>query len=338
MSGRGHRPSLSERVYEALLLMYPKGFRNAYGPQMVQVFGDLCREERERAGLIGLALLWARTVLDLLRTAASERTRAATGATFVIPVAGSPRMVRWGGVAAISGAVLSFVATALTVSSVAYLKEPIFNALLAYQDGGSGYSPFIVLLHPNVSTLLSVLALVLFVTAFIGLYAIVSRRAGGTALFGGILMCVGFAMFAVFAASNAYRMAAIFGGQLGLHGTDPLQVVADLALPAFLVGALLLSFAVARTWALGPWSMLPLLLMFAGTVLRLVLIRSGLPVQHLPHAVQEGVVTLLIVHAPELVTNTGWVLLGWVMWRRSDEAPANSGMPAAILEGSGTEE
>ena len=200
MSGRGHRPSLSERVYEALLLMYPKGFRNAYGPQMVQVFRDLCREERERAGLIGLALLWARTVLDLLRTAASERTRAATGATFVIPVAGSPRMVRWGGVAAISGAVLSLVATALTVSSVAYLKEPIFNALLAYQDGGSGYSPFIVLLHPNVSTLLSVLALVLFVTAFIGLYAIVSRRAGGTALFGGILMCVGFAMFAVFAA------------------------------------------------------------------------------------------------------------------------------------------
>jgi len=78
--------------------------------------------------------------------------------------------------------------------------------------------------------------------------------------------------------------------------------------------------------------------MFAGTVLRLVLIRSGLPVQHLPHAVQEGGVTLLIVHAPELVTNTGWVLLGWVMWRRSDEAPANSGMPAAILEGSGTEE
>lgn len=330
MSGRGHRPSLSGRVYGALLLMYPEDFRNAYGPQMAQVFGDLCRQERERAGLIGLALLWARTVLDLLRTAAFERTRIATGATFVLPVAGSPRMVRWGGAAAIGGAVLSLVATALSVSSVAYLKEPIFDALSAYQDGGSGYSPFIVLLHPNVPTLLSVLALVLTVTAYLGLYAIVSRRAGGKALFGGILMCVGFAMFAVFAASNAYRVAVIFRGRLGLHGTDPLQVVADLALPAFLVGALLLSFAVARTRALGPWSMLPLLLMFAGTALRLVLIRSGLPVQHLPHAVQEGAVTLLIVHAPELVTNTGWVLLGWIMWRRSGEVPVVEGTTTAI--------
>ena len=337
MSGRRHGSSRSERVYGALLSVYPRDFRAAYGSQMVQVFGDLCREQRERAGLIGLALLWARTVLDLLRTAASERTRTAPGATFVLPVAGSPRMVRWGGAAAIVGAVFSLVSEALTVSSVAYLKEPIFNALRAYQDGGSGYSPFIVLLHPDVSTLLSVLALVLFVTAFIGLYAIVSRRAGGTALFGGILMCVGFAMFVVFTASNAYRMAVIFGGQLGQHGTDPLVIVAELAFPALLVGALLLSFAVARTRALGPWSMLPLLLMFAGTVLRLVLIRSGLPVQHLPHALQEGAVTLLVVHTPELVTNTGWVLLGWVMWRRAGEVPVDEGMPAAIPQSGGTE-
>lgn len=120
MSGRGHGPNRSERVYEALLSIYPKSFRDAYGPQMVQVFGDLCREEQERAGLVGLALLWARTVLDLLRTAASERTRTASGATFVIPVASSPRMVRWGGAAAIFGAVCSLIATALTVSSVAF--------------------------------------------------------------------------------------------------------------------------------------------------------------------------------------------------------------------------
>jgi hypothetical protein len=138
MSGRGRGPSRSERVYEALLLMYPKTFRDAYGPQMAQVFGDLCRVQREKAGPIGLALLWARTVLDLLRTAASERTRTTPGSTFVLPVAGSPRMVRWGGAAAIVGAVCSLVATALTVSSVAYLEEPIFNALRAYEDGGSG--------------------------------------------------------------------------------------------------------------------------------------------------------------------------------------------------------
>lgn len=216
------------------------------------------------------------------------------------------------------------------------MKEPIFNALWAYQDGGSGYSPFIVLLHPNVSELLGTLAGLLLTTAFIGLYALVSRRSGGrTALFGGVLMCVGFSMLVVFAASNAYRMSVVFGGRLGQISTDPLMFVADLALPAFLVGVLLLSFAVVRTWALGPWSVLPLLLMFAGTALRLVLIRSGFPVQHLPHGVQEGAITLLVVHAPELVTNTGWILLGWVMWRRSGEVPVDRGMTTAIPQSSG---
>lgn len=338
MSRRGHHQSRSERVYEALLSIYPKSFRDAYGPQMVQVFGDLCREERERAGLAGLILLWARTVLDLLRTAASERTRMAFGATFVIPVAGSPRMARWGGAAAIVGAVCSLVATALNVFGLVYLKEPIFNALRAYQDGGSGYSPFIVLLHPNVSTLLSALGLLLIVTAFVGLYAFVSRRSGRMVLFGGVLMCVGFAMLAVFAASNAYRLAVILGGRLGEHGTDPLAIMADLALPATLVGALLLSFAVARTWALGPWSILPLLLMFAGTALHLVLLRLGFPLQDHTQAVRDGAITLLVVHSPTLATNIGWVLLGWIMLRRSGEVPVVQGMTMAIPQSSGTGE
>ena len=172
----GHGPGRSERVYRALLLMYPKDFRRRYGPQMVQVFGDLWREERERDGLVGLALLWARAVLDLLRTAASERTRTAPGATFVLPVAGSPRMARWGAAAAIVGAICSLVAPALTVLFVAYREEPIFNALWAYQDGVFGFSPFIVLLHPIVAEFLGTLAVLLSVTAFIGLYALVSRR------------------------------------------------------------------------------------------------------------------------------------------------------------------
>lgn len=136
----GHGPGRSERVYRALLLMYPEDFRRRYGPQMVQVFGDLWREERERAGLAGLALLWA------------------------------------------------------------------------------------------------------------------------------------------------------------------------------------------RTWALGPWSMLPLVLLFAGTVLRLILLRTGLPMQNLPQAVGEGPVTLLMVHTPVLVDDAGWVLLGWALLRRSGEARLGRGM------------
>ena len=321
----GHGPGRSGRLYQVLLLMYPKEFRRRYGPHMVQVFGDLCRQERERAGQIGVALLWARTVLDLLRTAASERTRTATGATFVLPVAGSPRMVRWGAAAAIGGAGCSLVATALNVLSVAYLEEPIFNALVAYQDGGSGYSPFIVLLHPIVSELTSTLAGLLFATALVGLYALVSRRSGRSALWGGGFMCLSVVGSLVYAASNAYRMSVAFRGHLGGIYTDPLMVVIELSAPLSLLGSLLLAFAVARTWALGPWSMLPLLLVFVGMVLRLALIRTGLPVQHLPHAVEAGATTLLIVHTPTLATNAGWVLLGWVLWRRSGEARLGRG-------------
>ena len=69
--GRGLR--VSERVYRALLAAYPRRFRDAYGQQMEQTFRDLCREERWRAGLIGLARLWARTIVDLVSSAAVER-------------------------------------------------------------------------------------------------------------------------------------------------------------------------------------------------------------------------------------------------------------------------
>ena len=50
--------TISERVYRALLTVYPKEFRDEYGPQMVRDFRDLCREELERGGVAGFARLW----------------------------------------------------------------------------------------------------------------------------------------------------------------------------------------------------------------------------------------------------------------------------------------
>lgn len=66
---------VSERVYRALLVAYPKEFRRVYGAQMMQVFRDLCREERQRNGTFGLARLWFRTLLDLAATAFVERSK-----------------------------------------------------------------------------------------------------------------------------------------------------------------------------------------------------------------------------------------------------------------------
>ncbi len=76
MSGTGpsRAPSISERVFEMLLMLYPKEFRSEYGPQMAQAFRDLCREELGRGGAPGPIELWVRTLLDLAVTAQVQRS------------------------------------------------------------------------------------------------------------------------------------------------------------------------------------------------------------------------------------------------------------------------
>lgn len=68
--------SRSERLYQALLVAYPREFRRDHGTEMVRVFGDLCREEKRRSGVSGLVMVWVRTLPDLVFTALAERSRA----------------------------------------------------------------------------------------------------------------------------------------------------------------------------------------------------------------------------------------------------------------------
>jgi hypothetical protein len=56
-TGLSQVPSVSERVYKALLVAYPKEFRRAYGLHMAQVFKDLCREEQRRGGVFACQIL-----------------------------------------------------------------------------------------------------------------------------------------------------------------------------------------------------------------------------------------------------------------------------------------
>ncbi len=65
---------VSERVYQTLLLAYPKRFQREYGTQMAQTFRDLFREERRQGGAGRLVRLWVRTLLDLIVTAMVERS------------------------------------------------------------------------------------------------------------------------------------------------------------------------------------------------------------------------------------------------------------------------
>jgi hypothetical protein len=58
----------SERVYRALLLLYPRSFRHDYGGPMAQVFADRLRDDGPKA--------WLRAVPDLIRTVPAERVEA----------------------------------------------------------------------------------------------------------------------------------------------------------------------------------------------------------------------------------------------------------------------
>jgi hypothetical protein len=66
---------ISERLYGALLYLYPKQFRAAYGQQMRLTFRDACRVAHHRNGTGGLLMLWLPTLLDLFKSVLEERAR-----------------------------------------------------------------------------------------------------------------------------------------------------------------------------------------------------------------------------------------------------------------------
>src|SRR2546423_3156139 len=51
-------------VYELLLLLYPKKYREEYASEMRQVFYDLYEEERDRKGRTGVGF-WSRVIWDV---------------------------------------------------------------------------------------------------------------------------------------------------------------------------------------------------------------------------------------------------------------------------------
>jgi hypothetical protein len=62
-----------ERVYRALLRLYPKPFRTRFGDELVQLSGDLLRDARERRGGRGdVAVTRLRLLLDVALTVPAE--------------------------------------------------------------------------------------------------------------------------------------------------------------------------------------------------------------------------------------------------------------------------
>lgn len=91
----------SERLYGALLALYPEAFRRRYAAEMRRDFGELSREGLEEGGGVELGRVWAATLSDLALTALKERSTMLARNAY-LPVA--PEIAaRWGALSALLG-------------------------------------------------------------------------------------------------------------------------------------------------------------------------------------------------------------------------------------------
>src|SRR5262245_2014103 len=69
----------SERVYNALLSLYPSRFRIRFAPEMLQLFRDCYQDALEKGQVAVVVAFWLGVTRDLLVSAIHERGRALLG-------------------------------------------------------------------------------------------------------------------------------------------------------------------------------------------------------------------------------------------------------------------
>jgi capsular polysaccharide biosynthesis protein len=107
----------SERFYGALLVLYPKAFRNRYAAEMRQDFAHLSREGLDEGGGTELARVWGAAFSDLAVTALKERGTTLARYTNV-PI--EPRIV--------ARLMVAVVLLAVTVTAASLTKTPQYEA------------------------------------------------------------------------------------------------------------------------------------------------------------------------------------------------------------------
>src|SRR5215831_2534785 len=65
----------SERVYNALLSLYPFHFRVRFAPEMLQLFRDCCRDALEKGQVAVVVAFWLRLTRDVFVSVVRERGR-----------------------------------------------------------------------------------------------------------------------------------------------------------------------------------------------------------------------------------------------------------------------
>jgi hypothetical protein len=69
----------SERLYNALLSLYPVRFRIRFAPEILQLFRDCCHDALEKGEVAVVAALWLRLMRDLFLSVLRERGRELMG-------------------------------------------------------------------------------------------------------------------------------------------------------------------------------------------------------------------------------------------------------------------
>ena len=75
MSAPHYERDLGERLFRALLHLYPASFRARFAEEMVAFYRERRRESRHRRGLRGIVRLWLHLVVDVALSAPAQRLR-----------------------------------------------------------------------------------------------------------------------------------------------------------------------------------------------------------------------------------------------------------------------
>jgi len=121
----GH--GLSERVYRALVGLYPSAFRMRFADEMVQLFGDQLRDARSSNRPLGLTMTWFRILGDLVVTAASEHIRGegGVGRSLERPPSPATRMLAFAGI--LGGVVLVAAFVIDVAPDLNHVRIVLFN-------------------------------------------------------------------------------------------------------------------------------------------------------------------------------------------------------------------
>lgn len=294
--------SLSERLYQALLVAYPREFRRQYSEQLVQAFGDLYREELEFRGRRGLLLLWLRTIGDLVLGVFSARSG------ILVP---SFSLIRTGGLAVLVGGILHFISWYL------FFSNPSTRAL----PSGQPLMDRLVLLPGPLALLLIAVGLVALGDSIRRVVAQSSKWAKFISVVGIASATISFATSAVWIAIELVTGSFYVGGPGGVTA-DAIQVIAlnisgmlahwSLAFAGLAIGGALLMTRVLGRW----WVLLPIVGLFtvpqAIGLLRVATLGPFLLLGEANSSLNSSfTVALLLV--PNVLVALGWIVFGFVL-------------------------